>query len=277
MKTRIGIGFIHNNDEKRNELSLPKILELVDFLKKYYEVEFLPVSFQPDVQSHRSIVWHLKREFVMWKYQMLLHKYLEIKLPVLKSFNFALIRMTNILKGGLTKLTRVANVEIIMTDKHIRLWTALAENNEYIIVFEDDAIIDGNSILKMQELIEFVKEQNRQNHNSLMYVDLANGIEHSKLKIDKLISKKGSDKIFFDQILSNTTCSYMISSRTVKVFTDILLENPNIRLLPPDRMIDHLGRLSLTKGYSSICIHSDPPIILHGSMKKAELYTREYI
>ncbi|MCX8029913.1 MAG: glycosyltransferase family 25 protein [Brevinematales bacterium] len=277
MKTRVGIGFIHNNDEKRNNLSLPKILELANFLKDYYDVRFLPVSFQPDVNSNRSITWHLNREFVMWKCQMFLHKYLKIKLPTIKSFNFTLIRLINLLKGGFSKLTRVANFEIMLSDKHIRLWSILAEDNDYIIIFEDDAIIDEDSIHKIKEIIEFSKELEKENDDKILYVDLANGFELNKLKIDKLIIKRDGDKIFFDRIVSNTTCSYMISSKTAKVFLDLLLETPYLRLLPPDRIVDHLGRLLLKKGYSTICVHINPPALIHGSMTKAELYTREYV
>ncbi|MCX8029141.1 MAG: glycosyltransferase family 25 protein [Brevinematales bacterium] len=277
MKPRVGIGFIHNNDDRRNKLSLPKILELVNFLKEYYEVKFLPVSFQPDVNSDHGFMWHLKREFVMWRYQISLHKYLKIRLPVLKSFNFLLTRLFNLLKMGLSRFSKVANFEIILTDKHVRLWSILAEDNDYIIVFEDDAMMDKDSIYKIKDMIEFLRDCVRDTDDKIIYVDLANGIELSKLKIDKLVIKRDGDKIFFDRILSNTTCSYMLSSKTVKTFTNMLLENPSIRLLPIDRIIDTLGRLSLVKGYPTLCIHADPSIVLHGSMKRADLCTRDYV
>ncbi|HON82097.1 MAG TPA: hypothetical protein PLN56_07340 [Methanoregulaceae archaeon] len=259
------IALIHNNDFQRNNYVLPKIFEIKDSFSKKFDVKIIFISNQPEIRPHTSSqaiyrkLQYLKLDREWCKYRNLRPKSLAISLPLLMwdVFNSYTFRR----QSGLL-WNKKSYIETVVTDKHIRSWNAFSETNcEYLICFEDDIVFKDNSIQKLENILEFVKNQK----DRLIYIDLAGGCNLEDLKISNLEIRHDDYFRYYTKPVTNTACAYLINKPLINIFLDNILRKPHLRLIGIDWMINKLFININPDRNTFFCVHSDPSIFLHGT------------
>jgi hypothetical protein len=260
---KIGIGFVHNNNALRNPIVLNNLKLLESKLTEVCDVEFVEASYQPQIQKYTMFL-ALKRSFLNWNLSRYWSKYLEINKDFLVSFIYFFMSISSTLLKKNIRLKENSFVEMAVTNKHIMLWMNLIKDNDFIIIFEDDAVFKENSIDRLNALITQLIENNGKTY---LYVDLAGGFDLDKLGVEHLAVNRESDKVFFKKMVTNTACSYALNKSTTEFFIMNILSNPNYRYFSVDWMINALFlEMEANKVESITCIHTIPSIFNHGSV-----------
>jgi GR25 family glycosyltransferase involved in LPS biosynthesis len=159
-------------------------------------------------------------------------------------------------------------IETVVTDKHIRAWSAFLESDaDFMICFEDDAVFKDDSTQRLNELLDDLA---RRLPDILIYVDLAGGCERDMLKIDTLETGRDASFRFYRKPVTNTACSYLMSRPLVTIFIEMIVRRPWLRLIGIDWMMNKLFILAANDGIECSCMHASPTIFKHGS------FTGEY-
>ena len=262
----IGIGLIHNNNFERNEILIPNLKLLQENLKKDYRVDFIDISYQPTIKPH-SLNMAIRRDYMYWKLNRQWSKY-----RLIHNRNIILDSMLQLIKiiekylknssKNNSKNRKTSFMETIVTDKHIRSWSILAKKNDYLLIFEDDAVFDETSIEKIRNLISNILLQKL---DSYIYVDLAGGFSIDDLQIHQLEADRDNKYIYYNKIVTNTSCAYMLNKNLVLFFLDQLRLKPGLRHMGIDWMVNALCIELENEIDSAFCLHSYPTILTHGS------------
>jgi hypothetical protein len=268
MSINIGIGLISNNNKLRNEVLMPNIAQLKIKLEERYIVNLVNISQQPEVDDGHTLIQAIKRDYVYWKLNRQWNEY------KLRNNNNIILDALRLLKTTLRKYNsttirkskQTSFIETIVTDKHIRAWSTLAENNDYILIFEDDVIFQDHSIDQLNNLFEKILLK-KEYQDANIYIDLAGGCKKDELKYMKLELKEDSNFIFYKKIVTNTACAYLLNKHLIHFFLKTLILKPELRLIGVDWMMNCLA-IAVEKQESReiICWHSFPTILLHGSV-----------
>jgi GR25 family glycosyltransferase involved in LPS biosynthesis len=178
--------------------------------------------------------------------------------------------LRDVLFGGidftawLSRNRRLEEVEIRLSDKHIRAWVATLEcGADYVLVLEDDAVFNDGSNERLVELILEIDSDS-------LYIDLAGGISDADLRGGAIEADScvvgGATFTRFIYPLTNTTCAYIVHHKVLESFLIILMRHPLLRLMPADWMIDGIFMLMGRGAKSITCLHSRPPLLGHGSI-----------
>lgn len=262
---KIALGLIHNNNNIKNDYLRSKLIELSKSLEIYGEVRYFEAGFQPEVTNQSKTV-EIYRDIVNWALNRKWLRYRMIKpLFLAKDIIFLTYHFTIkyiISKVLLVKWRKSSTIEMMSTDKHIRIWNACNEYNaDFVFCFEDDTIFKDDSIERILEFINIacqIKEP--------LYVDLAGGLKIVDLKLEKLdVKTLNNIGHTYSRPVTNTTCCYFINSEQLQLFTKNILNKPFLRYLAIDFMINYLFIIQLNQGILAKCIHADPTIFHHGS------------
>lgn len=263
-KKKIGLGVIHNNNTIRNKKLFSHIELLKQKLEAEYEIQLVYVSLQPEIATH-SFSRTIYRDFKYWQIN---REWLDYRL--LKKRNLFLdflVFFKNTVKKIFEKNNRhykTSFIETVVTDKHIRAWEILLEENDYCIFFEDDAVFLDDSYDRFLLLLNYILDIDK----DYLYVDLAGGCNLNDLAIENLEQKKVNDYIFYNKPVTNTACSYLINRKMMLHFHECLVINPTYRQIGIDWMMNKM-LIELDKKSNKAdtqCIHTNPTIIEHGSV-----------
>ena len=156
---------------------------------------------------------------------------------------------------------KICSREIFLTNKHIDcIFNAFCKDSDFLLVFEDDAVFLNDSIDK---IVNFI---NSANFDYPAYIDLAGGVSEVNLMVDKLITNTDSLFKYFSKPVTNTLCCYLMNKEQIKVFCDFLIKFPNLRYFNADWMFNKIFILQDKYNIKSVCLHSDPPFLNHGSV-----------
>ena len=153
-------------------------------------------------------------------------------------------------------------IEKIVRAKHLKAWKIFLEtNNEFLIIFEDDAICDSDSSNRLKNLLNKIDYK----ENKYIYIDLAGGYKLNQI-LDKKQAKSNSDifDLLIKKIWTNTACCYILSRAIVKEFLEIESEDNFSRNFPIDHLLNYLGHKTRKEIYSA---HFFKPIFSHGSFR----------
>jgi GR25 family glycosyltransferase involved in LPS biosynthesis len=152
---------------------------------------------------------------------------------------------------------------MLVTDKHVRAWSAFLEaSGDFLICFEDDAIFKKDSIERVQDLLAVVSNKDSAYP---IYVDLAGGCELEELKIGNIETCRDALFRHYSKPVTNTACVYLMNRKLVTSFHHLITRRPWLRLIGIDWMMNKLFMLMTRDGAECICMHADPTIFKHGT------------
>lgn len=265
-KINISICLIHNKDEHRLSLIRPELKKLVLFLERNNNVNYFESSYQPKItpSSFRVgvlkdfLYWKINREWNRYKKNNSRFLFYDILIFLYKSFYKYVFNF----RSG-RRWLRSCSIEIFLTHKHITsFFKSLYSKSDFLLVFEDDAIFKGDSIVNISSLIDSLKN----NNYDFMFVDLAGGCSLENLGYDNLFIRKDDSFVYFSKPVTNTTCCYLINRGTIKFFCNSIIENPILRYIGADWMLNKIFMIKFKKEHRSLCMHSNPPFLNHGSV-----------
>jgi len=160
---------------------------------------------------------------------------------------------------------RIREIEIALTIKHLTSWQKFQQSdaNQLLVLENDAAWINGESE-EIPQLLELLMGA------SPTYLNLAGGLNLTELGIELLTetfkeNPLNDTKTFFKPI-TNTNCAYAINRPLVDAFISHIENFPEHKSLGADWLINRIF-LKMTENRIGVtCVHSWPPILLHGSM-----------
>ena len=269
-RASVALVLIHNNDTHRYDYIKPALEQLRIRLSQSLMTTILEVSIQPEIKPHSTFM-ALLRDLIYKALDREWSRYrlLRVRLLPLDALNFLVSRFNKYVfsRRGHSVLAgwkRNSFVETVVTDKHIRGWIAFLESGaDFIICFEDDAVFKDDSSQRVNELLDNLS---RKSPDSLIYVDLAGGCEHSALNIDNLETDVDASFRFYKKPVTNTACSYLMSRKLVVIFIELITRRPWLRLIGVDWLMNKLFILTSNDGIECVCMHASPTIFKHGSI-----------
>jgi hypothetical protein len=158
-------------------------------------------------------------------------------------------------------LRRQLAIEPILAAKHVAAWKQLVETNEaYILIAESDAVGRPHSAARLLAIISRLPPDRR-----LLYVDLAGGLSHEEIGVDKIIENPAEGFLILDRPATNTTCSYLISRSLAESFLKIVEKRPHFRDVASDWLVNCL-MMSVAGEGKIECWHAHPTAFDHGSI-----------
>ena len=261
----IALALIHNNNEERNARIRPSLSKLTA------ECEFISslvidISYQSAVYPHSNRMAFTKDAM----YKNLSRKWRRYRLDsttwlprdILRFTKKSIRRYIFDKKKDRETWKKLSPIEVAVTDKHIRAWSAFLDTDaDYLLCFEDDAVFKQDSIPRLADLNDILD----QHKNDRIYIDLAGGCSQAALKISKL--EINHDGVFrhYSKPATNSACVYLMSRSVVQQFNGILAQKPWLRLMAVDLMMNQLFTIMEHYGIKTKCMHADPTIFNHGS------------
>jgi hypothetical protein len=260
----LSVALIHNNDPERLKRALPAARAIGsafggDVEEISYQPPVLPLSrsaaFARDMQMYK-----LGRAWSAYR----LGQPARRTTPNPKQIWRSAVNHFSLSRRG-PRIRRAMCIESYLTHKHIACWKRLNDRSHFILALEDDALMLDNSIPGLSSILDFVITRN----TPLVYIDLAGGFDVKRIVPPQLIVREHPALIEFSRIVTNTTCSYLISSALARQFLKIVAQDPSMANLPPDWMINDLAmRLNPDRDSTPIlCAHASPSIFVHGSVQ----------
>jgi GR25 family glycosyltransferase involved in LPS biosynthesis len=172
-------------------------------------------------------------------------------------------RSTKKYSRGADSWKRNSCIEMFVSDKHIRAWTAFLEKgSDCLICFEDDAVFRSDSIQRLMALLD---ELSPSQLDRPLYVDLAGGCSLDALSIQNLEESWDGSFRRYSKPVTNTACAYLLSKPLVAMFVETITRRPWVRLIGIDWMMNKLLMHIADEGVQCACMHSDPTIFKHGT------------
>lgn len=262
---KITLALIHNNDPIRFNNSLSVIKDLSLFLsEKDIKTEFVEFQYQPFLKPLLPldiIIRDIRFYFLGLKWNSYLNNNSFKYLVSIKSLLNKLLS-----KKYYEKRKKSSVIELFLSDKHIRSWSAFLESeSDYLIVFEDDALKKTDSFEQVNNMLVRFKKTEREYH----YADLGGGFDIDALQLGNITKIQNGNWFEFKKGVTNTTCSYMMNRSLVNLFYEYIIKKPSIRFTGADWMINKLFILMEARQPNQLCcLHSFPSVFEHGSMHK---------
>lgn len=262
-KQSVCLALIHNNNAGRNSYIRPFLNALRTRLLERFAIIEAEVSNQPEIKAHR-LPMALLRDSI---YQLLIRQWCRYRLIRPQFFLFHaprfLLKSISKYSRGQEIWKKNSSIEMVITDKHIRVWTAFLETSgDFLICFEDDAVFKDDSIQRVGDLLETLFERNSE---SLIYIDLAGGCQLEELQIGRIEKSREFCFRHYSKPVTNTACVYLMSRPLVAAFHEMIIRNPWFRLIGIDWMMNKLFIELVKDGVKCDCIHADPTIFRHGT------------
>ena len=162
-----------------------------------------------------------------------------------------------------TSAHRIRDVENILVSKHISSWqTGLASDSDWVLVCEDDAEIRSDTILRIKSLV--MDQLKYVQSSAPLFIDLAGGYP-PEMVLPIPPAQANSQSWTFKSILTNTTCSYLVSNGLVKLWLQQINLKPWLKNLPADHLINMTSFQVCASRNDCASWHWKRPIFLHGS------------
>lgn len=255
----ISIAVIHNHDE--NKISYIK--QNFSLLKEYkLEANIHYYGWQPKINKH-GFFKVMARDIEYAKIGINHAKYKNL------SILYRLIFPTIVFRSVLIKYIknidgwkRSSQIETFLTNKHVLSWQNFLESSDQMLmVMEDDIVFKTDSFQRVINIID--KYINSKEH---LYIDLAGGCNISDLRVNRLIKKTECGSTHYIKPVTNTTCCYLINRPMAELLISELIEQPSLRTITPDHMINALLMKKKWNESNNISIHFEPTIFEHGSV-----------
>ena len=263
------IALIHNQNNQRNAYIQPLLNDLKTKLIEHFSAIEIEISSQPEIKPHslrmaflRDAMYQaLDREWC--RYRRIRPQRLPLQAPRL------LLKSLKKYSHAEDSWRRNSRVETIITDKHVRAWSAFLETGcHFLICFEDDAVFKNDSVQRVTEMLHMLFEAGI---DTPVYIDLAGGCKLEQLKIDHLETGREASFRHYSKPVTNTACAYLISRPLATIFQESITRRPWLRLIGIDWMMNKLFMQMASDGVECRCMHADPTIFNHGTT------TGEYI
>lgn len=261
------LAVIHNNYAPRNRYLFSNLTTLKVYLDKKFRVEEVAISEQPKIVPHNTAFAFFRRLM----YEKLhrdwsLYKKITPRNILISICSFIRFYAKQYLFDNSSVLlwNRKSFIETVLTDKHIRAWSAFIETGcDYLVSFEDDAIFEKKSKEKLAALIDILFEKYP---NQNVYVDLAGGCDLDSLSLAQLRLFEKDGFVHYSKPITNTTCVFIMSRPLVLGFLNEIVRRPDLRLICADWMINKLFMRLSSGNFKCTCMHANPPIFQHGSL-----------
>lgn len=257
----IALALVHNNNAVRNAHIQPSLNELRARLSQTHAVSLIEVSAQAPIEPH-GVPMALLRDAI---YQLLdrdwrRYRRLPVQLLPLHVARFAWGSVKKYARGART-WQRNSAVEMVVTDKHVRAWSAFLDTgSDCLICFEDDAVFKSDSIDRLVALLDAPDLL-----DGPLYADLAGGCSQEALQIHNLeVSWDGSFRRYSKPV-TNTACAYLLSRPLATRFCQSVARRPWLRLIGIDWLMNTCLMQMADDGERCACLHADPTIFKHGT------------
>lgn len=165
-------------------------------------------------------------------------------------------------RGFRAKQWRARQIEEFVTAKHIESWLRFLESrHDFLIVVESDAIVPDIGLDGVRNaLVELPTRPGA-------YLNLAGGLDHSNLGIEKLIVERLPGFVSFEPPVTNTSCAYALNRELAAGLCAFLEAEPEARALGIDWLLNAFFLSQAAAQPSIVCFHCEPPALLHGSIE----------
>ena len=160
------------------------------------------------------------------------------------------------------RVARQQQIQSFVTEKHLQAAAALLSTQEtFLLVLESDAVTNPQSQVRLIRLLQHLSEPNVL--SGPIYVNLAGGRELSTLGVpDEWWTEREGIRTFTRPV-SNTACAYLIDRELARLLLEFVDQHPTSRMLG----IDWLMNGCFQSAPHITCLHAEPPIFDHGSMR----------
>lgn len=163
---------------------------------------------------------------------------------------------------------RACLVEGILVQKHMAAWQCgLRDDCEWLLVFEDDALIQAETKSRLQLLFE--TELRHWNSAQWIYCDLAGGYDPNQALPVKSCWDPLLERWCLSHIRTNTICSYLVSRQVLTGLLSVVERYPWLRQLPADHLINFASLIAVDAHTLPRCFHWREPFFRHGSFHAA--------
>ena len=252
---KLGVAFIthegspRKNREKELRAKVERVfssVELVD-ITNWYSISWQPSFYKVKNREYlRSLAFRV-RSGIEWHEGGIVRIMIQATLFELKS-----------LLNGRSQLTLPQNylyVAKVVTEKHVRSWVnALEDSVEALLVLEDDAILQENSVETLSQAIKFIKRQ------MPTYINLSKGNNLKDYK--KEYSEDSQEAGWFKLRAADTAGAYLVNRNGLEVLARKYSEEPNTAVLAIDFMASDI----LIHNKKFEVYHTDSPPFLNGTL-----------
>jgi len=248
----IQISLIHHQDEFRLVEVTNTIDALLRGLKEYHTIERSYFYYQPKL-SKLDPIKYLGLQFVQYSFKRKWNKYISEERPQ----HYEIFIKDN------STLAR-ASIERYLRHKHLLAWRHFIQSeSDYLLVLEDDCYLKVDSVERLHKIIlSTAKFDSR----VPQYIDLAGGFPLKAVLGNVASTWITSDLEKPELAISNTTCCYLINRASALVFCDLAESSEVFEALPIDWFLNAIFLTLHETEAELICLHSSPPVFIHGSM-----------
>ena len=263
----VAFYLIHNNANDRIHLRT-RIKNLasklnIDIIEIHKQKNYIKTKFTLKDKLKLSRIYFLrtfynlrhKKEVSFYFYFLLLKSFIYLISSTIKLF------LKN--KNHTIKTYQHIKIEEIVAQKHIKAWKHfLKSNKEIMVIFEDDAVCQEDSEIRLIDCFNKLKNFDFDN----FFIDFAGGLDPNHVIPKRKIKKSNYEFIIVKGLYTNTACSYLINRKLVKKLYKEFQKSKLNYFFPIDHLINKLGlKINRTKNLFSIHIHN--PLFTHGSFK----------
>ena len=258
------IARIHNNEESqessKSEALISSLLE-----KKSLAYRSLEVFDQPAFTPLSS--YHRPRKSVIARRNK--QRHLELRWALFLGQKVGLFRKTRSMIGQIlyslsvclrknmrSEEIRAMQIEQFVTSKHLSAFRLVTSGS--LIVLESDAAIHEDSLIQLDEIINVLLK----NKSNQLYLNIAGGLTYQQIGIQQIAKKTYNSMDYFEIPVSNTSCAYAVTERFIRKFIAFVETNCEVLGYGIDWVFNSYF---LNNEDQVICIHSNPPALLHGS------------
>jgi hypothetical protein len=257
----VRIALIHNGDPERLATIRPPIQALVTRLGATSSEH----HWQPPLESHPYTTLQLFRG---GRRDERMHRQ-HLRFRGRRAGSSALLPALRAAVGALLRPDPVgrfpgAVIERLVTEKHLRAWTAfLDRTDDVLIVFEDDA---GFLPTSGDRLVGLLSHHVRPDVPT--YVDLAGGFPLRKLVDASRATSITDGLLAFPEPFGNTTAGYLVTRPLVERMLQEVLWHPDLRHTGPDWLVNEL-LMRVHAHRPVVCLHGEPSMLTHGTFTGA--------
>ena len=260
-KRTILVALIHNKNQERLDKLRPKL----DKFALRFNAKIVEIFEQPELTPVNKLE-NLFREAVYRKLEARQKIYTNSSGRVSNDRSSFLRYLTEEYKNAdkhTADSLRKAAIERILTRKHIAAWASGKTAADFLIVMEDDAVFQTDTIIKFENLMRKIESLDS---NSPLYVDLAGGFPFDAIGVTKNIVECDNGLCRIQKLMTNTTCCYLVNRRAAAIFSKKAASPFRYKGINPDWFINSIGHETEAEDVQFLCFHGDPPLWQHGSM-----------
>jgi hypothetical protein len=258
------VVLIHHGDETRLPDARRTASTMLDLLSEFGSTDVEEIWRQPEYSPLPSAL--IARRLVgQWQLERDWAAYLGVGRRWVLSSGLLTARLLGLLlPRRRTRHSRRMFIELCLSDKHRLAWQrAVADDVDLLVVIEDDARLKPDTVLRMRALLPHLLEQDS---DAATYVDLAGGLDRRELRVRHVETPGVAGTIRLSKPATNTTCAYVVDRSLMRMLVD---HNQDVGhgYVPPSDWLINRAFMDTDGGTSVICLHTEPPVLSHGSLE----------